>query len=380
MMKRKREIKAFVGLQIKSKFHSFDEIKLFFTLLSTQLDSRQITLQVTYGLFPPGRILWDEVRKGITECDVAFFDVSENNPNVMIEVGLAYGLRKQVFILKCRESFSEYPLPSDLAVIYVPYKKGRLKSPDIAAEVEKGILRYLQTPDSPDYYPKSLWGFSEYDDVLVICSELEEPEKRQHPEPNEYIYLSKYGDVDSLMEVLVTLHRVYPELKITFRSANEVATIPEQYTGNIILIGGPDYNRITGLFQEYSPYEYVEGVNEYDIRIRHKNKGTIFIPQIQEEKGLKKITDYGFFIKRKNPYNPSKKLVMIGGSHTYGVFGAIKAFSYTDMKRDELAFHNCRKVVEILGNDPDFCVLFKVNALESSVLTPELSPDHLEAL
>lgn len=380
MVGNQREIKVFVGFQIKSKYHDRIEIETCFRALASRISNDyNVALRITYGIFLPGKILWDEVRNAIRECDIALFDVSENNPNVMIELGLAYGFRKRVFMLKCKESAAEYPLPSDLAAaIYVQYKKNAFA--DTTGEVEKGILNYLQTPENPSYYAKSLWGFSEYDSVLVICSELDEPEKKQHPEPNEYIYLSKYGDVDSLVEVLVTLHKIFPELNVTFRSANEVGAIQEKYTDNLILIGGPDYNKITQYFQEFSPYEYLQGRNEYDIRIGRKGKGDVFIPKINEEEGLKKIVDYGFFIKRRNPYDPKKKLIMVGGSHTYGVFGAIKAFSWYESRKDDLAFQNCKDVVESLGHDPNFSALFEVHGLESSVLTPKLNKDFLESL
>ena len=233
-------------------------------------DKYNVELRVKYGIFPPGNILWNEIKESIYDTDVAIFDISENNSNVMIELGLAYGFGKQVFILKNKESFNDYPTPSDLATIYVPYdNKSMLNRANIINQLENGIQSYLQITHKPTYYFKSLWGFNEFDSVLIICSELDEPEGRQHPEPNEYIYLSKYGDVDTLVEILVTLNRLYPHLDIKFHSSNEVKAIPNEYTGNIILLGGPDYNRITALFEEYSNYEYLVGEREEDISLRN---------------------------------------------------------------------------------------------------------------
>src|SRR5690349_21142206 len=34
--------------------------------------------------------------------------------------------------------------------------------------------------------------------VLIVCSELEDAEQRQWVEPNEFIYMLKYGDLDAL--------------------------------------------------------------------------------------------------------------------------------------------------------------------------------------
>lgn len=382
MMENKKKIEAFVGFQIKSEYHNVKDIESMITKLEKRLaDGHDVELQTKYGTFPPGGILWDDVKDSIYNSDISIFDISENNSNVMIEVGLAYGFGKQVFMLKNKESFEAYPTPSDLAAIYIPYdNKNALNRVETIKQLEKGILAYLKETHQPTYYFKSLWGYDEYDSVLVICSELDEPEKRQHPVPNEYIYLSKYGDVDSLVEVLVTLHRLYPHLDVKFHSADEVKAIPNEFTGNIILIGGPDYNRITGLFDQYSPYEYLVGATDEDISIMKKSTEEVYIPKIEAESCRNKIVDYGFFLKMKNPYNHKKKLIMIGGPHTYGVFGAIKAFSYWGGTKDDLSYTNCKEVVDTLGHDPDFCALFEVHGIESSVLTPKLNVENLESL
>jgi len=377
----RKEIKAFVGFQTKSEFHTFEEFEAMLASLRDELrEKHNIALRARYGIFPPGGILWNEVEDAIYECDVAVFDISENNANVMIEVGLAYGFGRQVFLLKNRQSFSSYRLPSDLAVVYVPYAHGMLNSDEVINALVSGITSFLDRPHRFDYFFRSLWGFSEHDAVLIVCSELDEPEKRQHPEPNEYIYLSKYGDVDSLLEVLVTMHRLYPRLDVKFRSANEVRAVPEEYTGNIILVGGPDYNTITRLFEEYSPFEYVRGGREEDILIRRKGEDAVLVPRLSTEAGESRIVDYGFYVKQRNPYNPAKRLIMLGGAHTYGVFGAAKAFSFWGGLKDEVAHLNCKSVVDSLGHDPNFAALFEVHAIDSTVITPKLDPSGLIAI
>lgn len=162
---------------------------------------------------------------------------------------------------------------------------------------------------------------------------------------------------------------------MTVRSAGEVSGIREDYATNLILVGGPDYNQITDLFEESSPFEYLTGETEQDIYLRHKIRDDTYVPKIEGDP----IVDYGFFVKRRNPYNPSKRLILIGGAHTYGVFGASKAFSYKGGAKD-LAYDNCKAVIESLGHDPSFCAWFKVDALQNDVQAPRVDADKLEAL
>lgn len=189
----KKEVRAFVGFQTESEFQTLAQIQGLFERVTRELEEEHgMLLRVKYGIFPPGRILWDEVRDSISDSDIAIFDVSENNANVMIEVGMAYGASKQVFHLKNEASKERYKYPSDLGAIYIPYKHEELASEATVSKLIEGIVDYLRETHPTAFYLKSLWGFGEHDSVLVICPELDEPDKRQHLEPNEFIYLGKY--------------------------------------------------------------------------------------------------------------------------------------------------------------------------------------------
>ena len=97
-------------------------------------------------------------------------------------------------------------------------------------------------------------------------------------------------------------------------------------------------------------------------------------------KPVDNIIDYGFFVKMKNPYNSLKKLIMIGGAHTYGVFGAIKAFSYFSNDKKEISYQNCVSIIDALGNDPEFAILFKVESVGCTVLTPKVDLSNIEPI
>jgi hypothetical protein len=89
------------------------------------------------------------------------------------------------------------------------------------------------------------------------------------------------------------------------------------------------------------------------------------------------IVDYGFFAKMPNPYSPEKKLIMIGGAHTYGVYGAVKAFSFSRRVADPVARQNTREVVTVFGPNPDFAAVLEVHGIGSSIPTPRLDRSRL---
>jgi hypothetical protein len=85
-------------------------------------------------------------------------------------------------------------------------------------------------------------------------------------------------------------------------------------------------------------------------------------------------------IKKTNPYTPEKRLVMIGGAHTYGVYGAVKAFTFSRRVSDPVARQNCREVVSRLGPDPSFLAVLEVHGIGSSIPTPRLDSGRLWAI
>jgi hypothetical protein len=115
-------LKTFVGYQLKSKFHSPMHFQTMGNALNSYLQNQNkpIELDIEYGVFPTGSRLWDQIMEKIDASNVTIFDISENNPNVLIEAGIALGTGKHVIFLKCEQSKSNYP--SDIHnFVYLPY-------------------------------------------------------------------------------------------------------------------------------------------------------------------------------------------------------------------------------------------------------------------
>ncbi|MDP3028215.1 MAG: hypothetical protein Q8O04_01695 [Deltaproteobacteria bacterium] len=234
----------------------------------------------------------------------------------------------------------------------------------------KKIARFWRTR-----HIRKVWGIKNHDYVIVVCSELDDPEERQNVEPREFIYNLKYGDVDAYFEVIITLLRLYPNIKLSILSAGEAEKTRFDLARHLILIGGPDYNSITGRilrknitqFDYRSPYveqksfEHPEEIVIYD-KINDKE-----YCELTDEK------DFGYFEKIKNPNNPEKQIILIGGCHTLGVTGAVKAFSMAESEQGEIptiVLKNAQTVAKKISKDSEFSVLISAERIGQTINTP----------
>ena len=220
-----------------------------------------------------------------------------------------------------------------------------------------------------------LWGLSN-ETVYIVCSQLDKSEARQETEPCEFIYLSKYGDLDALFEVYTSLAKLFPKLDVRHCTSEEFKNFPgNPRASNLILIGGPDYNTIARAFMQYTPFEFVP--SKGDVVLRNNTTKEDFKPRFGKRQGVEEVTDYGFFLKIANPYNQSRMVFMISGIDTYGVYGAAKCFLLQDEHEIDVALNNCEKVVSKLGRDPNFSVVLEVKSSDKDIAIPQINVKHL---
>jgi hypothetical protein len=237
----------------------------------------------------------------------------------------------------------------------------------------KKIARFLRTR-----HIRKVWGIKNRDYVIVVCSELDDPEVRQNVEPREFIYNLKYGDVDAYFEVIVTLLRLYSNLKLRILSAGEAENTRIDLAQHLILIGGPDYNSITGRFlkkgitQFYYRSPYVE-----ERSIEHPEEIVIY-DKLNDKEYCESTDekDYGYFERIKNPNNPENQIILIGGCHTIGVTGAVKAFSMFSMAESEqgeipkIVLKNAKTVTKRISKNSEFTVLISAERMGQTINVP----------
>lgn len=222
---------------------------------------------------------------------------------------------------------------------------------------------------------RKIWGIKDKDHVIVICSELDEPIKRQNVEPREFIYNLKYGDIDAYVEVIVTLLRLYPKFKLRILSSGEAETTTFDMSQNIVLIGGPDYNEIASKILSNQGTQinyrspYVSGQSKI-----HPNEIVIYHADTDREYcELDEMKDYGYFERINNPNDPKRKIILIGGCHTIGVTAAAKSFSLSKSEHGEIpgvVLSNSKRVAKRIARNDEFAVIVKAERVGQSINTP----------
>jgi hypothetical protein len=232
-------------------------------------------------------------------------------------------------------------------------------------------------------YIRKVWGIKDGDYVAVVCSELDEPDSRQNLEPREFIYNLKYGDLDAYFEVVVTLLRLFPNVKLRLVSAGEVERTRVDMARHLILIGGPDYNPVAARFMEM-------GITRMRYRSPHTSEPSKTFPteivlldavENREYCELTDQSDYGYFERVSNPHDPDKNVIFVGGSHTVGVTGAIKAFSLAESERGELprvVLLNSEKVARKVKKHTPFAVVVRAERVGQNISTPVVSDGDIK--
>jgi hypothetical protein len=246
-----------------------------------------------------------------------------------------------------------------------------------------GVVR--STPKALHYFRtrhlQKVWGIKDGDDVTVVCSELPNAEERQFVKDvedegdREFIYNLKYGDVDAYFEVIVTLLRLFPKIKLRVQSSGEVEVARTDFARHLILIGGPDYNSITRKYLrkkitqiDYRSPETEECSSKYpeEIVIYERSTGIEYCEFTNEK-------DYGYFERVKNPDDPKRSIILLGGCHTIGVTGAVRAFSMFDSERGETpgtVLKNARLVSKKISRDSEFVVVVEAERMGQTIKTP----------
>lgn len=374
-------LKTFIGYQIKSKYHTRKDFKLMGEALNGYLNklSPRIQLEIEFGEFPPGARLWDEVISKIASSHVTIFDISENNPNVLLEAGMAFGMGNHVVFLRSNQS--DNSVPSDLkSFIYLPYQnKSTLLQESFLHSIADSIKFYLERSHDPYFYHRLLWSLNPVSNTVIVPGRL--PENRTGNRFEDYIHIRTYSDLDAVFSVIETIHRLYPKMNISIQSANAVNDLPKNWEqSNIIVIGGPDFNHITKEFEDLCPIEYKYGPGKDDIWLLHKITGVEYRPEFYTENGKNRAKDYGFFLK----INPGKfntaRMIFIGGAHAWGVYGAAMLLSCKGCDKSAASYINAKVLTENFGSDPSLLIPVEVNGSKHGIRLPVWSTESVELI
>jgi hypothetical protein len=213
--------------------------------------------------------------------------------------------------------------------------------------------------------------------TVVVCSELDQPEKRQWVEPHEFIYMLKYGDIDALFEIVTTVRTVYPEIRLEVLSAQEAAHGNIDYDCDIIVVGGPDYNVVAERIIEEG-----KGLVTYSYEQEESAPAKGDDPPIvlcaegcQPWKGQNRNEDFGYIEVMENPFCHRGRLIMFGGCHTIGVTAAVRVLQ---LRRDGAGLTNqAKKNLRILNRHARFRsrygAIFRGTLVGATIPSPNIS-------
>ena len=327
------------------------------------LEGRNVRLVPDY-VMEPGRILRDEIHRKIRSSDMAVVDISDNNPNVLYELGYMDALGKYPpILLKSNREKDKYEVPSDInSKIYIPYDCIDDAEFELAGAIEKQVMEILDAPPGRNEIG-SLWCGREARAIRVIAPKSQVDTEFSRVESPNYDRFHKMGDKTAVWETLVLLARLYPDADVTVHVADEFDMESEMNRDNLVAIGGPGFgddegNRVCRLISQRmgSVVSYAE---DYETMLADGDRLTA------SSKGGVMSRDHGYFARFRNPYNPDSTVVLIHGIHTLGVLGAARALSDNAASLD-----NVKWALGRLGSDPSFESWFPVGVTGGVVDTP----------
>lgn len=186
---------------------------------------------------------------------------------------------------------------------------------------------------------------------------------RDASSPN-YVFVDNLGDRDSLLELTITLARLFPFAPINYYHSKDFSS--RLLENDLILIGGIGYPA--------SPNNHValSVVQERKIPLRYDGN-TMFLGRRRWSSKYDNnllTYDIGLFANLENPWNSKKRIISMQGIHTAGVLGSVRAFSLNASAIDN------HKLAHTLYGNKDYCAIFGIRLFNNRPVTPNLQKDN----
>lgn len=228
---------------------------------------------------------------------------------------------------------------------------------------------------TPAAIPRNdVWHHDRAADIMVVTSQIPEdalPDNARAHSVN-YSRLARYGNLDAFFELYVKLAAMGYQNR-HHRSADDRG-IDLDY--NLVLLGGPTFNRLTRNFlqmlnlplrQDVQP----RGKPEYFVLANGDEAHPQVVDFPDGEQEL--VEDVGLFVRAASPANPNADVTICTGSYTAGSLAAVRAFSHEDVAQS-----NIDAVRERIGRVTNFFALFRVPVVNGRIPPPRLASSLIE--
>ena len=306
------------------------------------------------GLFEPGDFVLETLLNSLAKFDYAILILRADDEmtvrnekkvvsrdNVLFELGLFMGQlgRKKTIVLYDRHSKPK--IISDLAGLTFATFDG--ENPDLSTALISACDQINQNIKDTFLTKKVLFNAFFNVDYKIVIGRFTEFELF---EPSGFWGV---GDAMGLSELTKHLdERRYNSFTVEYADKLNGELLSE----NLILIGGPDANQITG--DVVSRLELSLGFgnpDNHEIGFYNRKNNEIYNPIIKNEKVVK---DYGVIISAKNPYNTQNRVLLFFGSFGFGTWAALKYVTSDAFLRQEI------------GDDDDFECLIETDVIKDT--------------
>jgi transcriptional regulator with XRE-family HTH domain len=233
-------------------------------------------------------------------------------------------------------------------------------------------------PEGADPFAESQWRYPLGQDITIVCSAL--PPNKLNPMPftdpdsPDYVSTYRFGEPDALLELYGHIRAANPLNKVRIRTSAEVRD--DDYTSNLVLLGGVDWNSITAELLKRPDLPVRQLTRENDLvpggfTVDQEGEEIMLSPTLRKV-GEKEILveDVAHFFRAVSPLNEKRTVTICNGNYQRGTLGAVRAL--TDPRfRDRNEAHLRAR----FAGQATYSILSRVRVILGNVVTPQWTND-----
>lgn len=224
---------------------------------------------------------------------------------------------------------------------------------------------------APDEARDNPWHFPDGAPVRIICGELDDADRPKFASDREHNYmtLSAYADLDSLVELFGHVRAQNPKSDVQFELASRLESDDTQ--SHLVVLGNMGWLGHGALARKTPPVAPVP-VDGLDGEVFETPDGSQYGPTLSDpaDQDSPVAEDVALFWRTTSPFNPARTLTFCSGVFTRGVYAAVRLFTDKAV-RDA----NVRYVRTAFPGATEYGFLVRVPVLGHATGTPLLVPD-----
>ena len=291
-------------------------------------------VEVTHDLFfeamEYGTPLMRGVRDQIRGSDFLIADITQLggkpvNPNVMYEIGYAMALDKRIVVI--RSNATPAP-PTDIGDLLAGTYERVEEIPEVFRDtmirvVTETLAKANRETNRIEPLVNKVWFPADTRSINIVCSREPEPSRFSDRREANYVRIDKFEDRDALIELATFFARRYPYTQVVRHLCDELPD--ETLNGDLVILGGPGC--VVGEGNTIAR-ELMEQLGS-NVSYPESGEGLVWgtepirPTQFAEDESVKE--DWGSILAAPNPNNPTARVVLLHGTHTFGTLGAAVA-------------------------------------------------------